>query len=162
MIFFSLFSFPPPPFILTNEFSNFVFPMQMSYFRFARTPIFRNHHRAITFSSIISSLLLSSSLLSALRHARPNFDRIVPEKIITHTRYNAIFSPLRVIFWEKVWKREKKKIYRGDKLFAKIGLQLFFSFFFSRQSRETDVDGRKCRWERKSTTKLRVRMTRDK
>lgn len=136
MIFFSLFSFPPPPFILTNEFSNFVFPMQMSYFRFARTPIFRNHHRAITFSSIISSLLLSSSLLSALRHARPNFDRIVPEKIITHTRYNAIFPPLRVIFWEKVWKREKKKNLSRRQTFRENRITvIFLVFLFETKSR---------------------------
>lgn len=131
MIFFSLFSFPPPPFILTNEFSNFVFPMQMSYFRFARTPIFRNHHRAITFSSIISSLLLSSSLLSALRHARPNFDRIVPEKIITHTRYNAIFFPSSSnILGKGLEKREKKKFIAATNFSRKSDYSYFSRFSF--------------------------------
>lgn len=59
--------FPPPPLLVpTNEFSNFVFPMQMSYFRFARIPIFRNHQSS-------DNIFIDHSCISSRAICNPRF-----------------------------------------------------------------------------------------
>lgn len=122
--------------------------MQMSYFHFVRIPIFQNYHQAITFSSIISSLL---SILSS-RH------------FSIHLNSPPLFQNYAMQFFSLLWKLfqrrnkfgkefgeggKKNNIWTGRNLTTTTNFswKSDYSFlFFSPQNRETDVNGRrKCR-----------------